>query len=143
MRRLREGIPPRTISLRRVKIDRKVRQLPVVERPRTRADCEDGPRPCPFVACRHNLAVEVTSVGNLLIQFPATTDPDDDEIDFERMPETCALDVAKDGGATLEVAGKNLNLTRERVRQIEMIAMKRVRNGTSKAARKLQNMKGA
>ena len=36
------------------------------------------------------------------------------------MAETCALDVAEKGGITLEDVGEILNLTRERVRQVEM-----------------------
>jgi hypothetical protein len=29
------------------------------ERPRTRADCESGARPCPWVACTHHLLLEI------------------------------------------------------------------------------------
>jgi DNA-directed RNA polymerase sigma subunit (sigma70/sigma32) len=35
------------------------------------------------------------------------------------MTETCALDVADRGGITLEEVGEIMNLTRERVRQVE------------------------
>lgn len=38
---------------------------PGPRRPRTRGDCEDGPRPCPWVGCRYNLMLEVTEAGGL------------------------------------------------------------------------------
>jgi DNA-directed RNA polymerase sigma subunit (sigma70/sigma32) len=36
------------------------------------------------------------------------------------MRETCALDVAEKGGITLEEVGEIMNLTRERIRQVEV-----------------------
>ena len=36
------------------------------------------------------------------------------------MTETCALDVADRGGTTLEEVGAIMNLTRERIRQVEV-----------------------
>lgn len=36
------------------------------------------------------------------------------------LAETCALDVADAGGTTLELVGRLMNLTRERIRQVEM-----------------------
>jgi DNA-directed RNA polymerase sigma subunit (sigma70/sigma32) len=35
------------------------------------------------------------------------------------MTDTCALDIADRGGITLEEVGEIMNLTRERVRQVE------------------------
>jgi DNA-directed RNA polymerase sigma subunit (sigma70/sigma32) len=49
------------------------------------------------------------------------------------LPETCALDVADRGGVTLEEVGGWLNLTRERVRQLEVHALGSKR-GFSEAA---------
>ena len=40
---------------------------------------------------------------------------------------SCALDVAAEGGVTLERVGKILGITRERVRQIERNALARMR----------------
>ena len=49
------------------------------------------------------------------------------------LSETCALDVADRGGVTLEEVGGWLNLTRERVRQLEVHALALLR-GVSEAA---------
>src|SRR5688572_18051569 len=41
------------------------------DRPRTREECRDGPRPCPFVACRHHLYIDVSpSTGTIKLNFP-------------------------------------------------------------------------
>lgn len=40
---------------------------------------------------------------------------------------SCALDVADEGGLTHEAVGRTMNVTRERVRQIEASALVRVR----------------
>ncbi len=76
--------------------------------PRTRGACANGQRPCPWTTCRHHLLAEAR--GRRL----------------EDLAETCALDVADRGGATLEEVGSIMNLTRERIRQIETRAMKRL-----------------
>ena len=98
-------------------------RLTVVEeqRPRTRSDCADVPRPCPWVGCRHNLYLDAKPGGSIQYNFP-DLDPD------EMVPEfSCALDVADLGGLTLEELGNKMNLTRERIRQIEMQAVARLR----------------
>jgi hypothetical protein len=78
-------------------------------RPRTRADCVNGPRPCPWVACKYNLTLDVRR------EEVAVTFPDREPWELR---ETCALDVAARGGATLEEVGALLNISDERVRQI-------------------------
>lgn len=83
------------------------------ERPLTRGDCATAPRPCPFVGCKHNLYLEVNQhTGSIQFNFP--------ELELEELEETCALDVADRDGSTLERVGHVLNLTRERIRQIEV-----------------------
>lgn len=85
-------------------------------RPQTRAECEGGPRPCPFVSCQHHLYLDVSARnGSIKLNFP--------DLEVWDMKETCALDVADRGGATLEDVGGILNLTREAVRQIENRAL--------------------
>lgn len=88
-------------------------------RPRARTECASGERPCPFVSCEHHLYLDVKPrTGAIKVNFP------DVEADhLEELPETCALDVAERGGASLEEVGRHMNLTRERVRQIEARAL--------------------
>jgi hypothetical protein len=110
-----------------VKMLSKVRRLPVVEvdveRPRSRAECEHMERPCPWVGCRWHTFLDVNpSTGTITLNFP-----DVDPGNLDRLPYTCALDVAEHGGAMLEDVGAVLNLTRERVRQIEAGALARIR----------------
>src|SRR5690606_3867534 len=61
-RRKRE-VRARTISVKRMtKRELEIGRLLYPEtdywKPRTRAECVDGPRPCPFVSCRHHLYVD-------------------------------------------------------------------------------------
>jgi len=44
------------------------------------------------------------------------------------MAETCSLDVADRGGITLEDVGAILNLTRERIRQVEVRGLVKIRH---------------
>lgn len=84
-----------------------------VERPRTRAECKDGERPCAFVSCKHHLYLDVSArTGAIKLNFP--------DLEVWEMTETCALDIADRGGATLEEVGAIMNLTRERIRQVEV-----------------------
>jgi hypothetical protein len=92
-----------------------------IARPLTRADCAEGERPCPFVACRHNLFLDVSPKGAIKLNFP---DREPDE-----MLCSCALDVAERGGTTLDEVGVLMNVTRERARQIELEALPRLRSG--------------
>ncbi len=89
-------------------------------RPRSRADCANGPRPCMFVSCKHHLYLDVNpGTGSIKLNFP------DKEI--WEMAETCALDVADRGGITLEEVGGIMNLTRERIRQVETRGLLKLR----------------
>jgi hypothetical protein len=83
------------------------------ERPETRADCVSGARPCPFVSCKHHLYLDVSArTGAIKLNFP--------DLEVWEMTETCALDIADRGGTTLEEVGAIMNLTRERIRQVEV-----------------------
>lgn len=55
-------------------------------RPQTRGDCENGPRPCPFVGCRHHLYLDSTRRGSMKTNFP--------DVDPADMEHTCSLDPA-------------------------------------------------
>jgi hypothetical protein len=84
-----------------------------VQKPRTRAECASGERPCPFVSCKHHLYLDVSArTGAIKLNFP--------DLEVWEMSETCALDVADRGGTTLEEVGAIMNLTRERIRQVEV-----------------------
>jgi hypothetical protein len=83
------------------------------ERPELRSDCVGGARPCPFVSCKHHLYLDVSArTGAIKLNFP--------DLEVWEMSETCALDVADRGGTTLEEVGAIMNLTRERIRQVEV-----------------------
>jgi hypothetical protein len=93
------------------------------KRPKTRADCVNSPRPCLFVSCKHNLYLDVNpETGSVKLNFP------DKEI--TELPYTCALDVAEKGGITLEEVGEIMNLTRERIRQVETQGLLKLREAT-------------
>lgn len=83
-----------------------------VIRPKTRGDCEGGVRPCPFVSCRYNLYLDVNPhTGALKLNFP--------HLEPDQISESCSLDIADLEGRTLDEVGEVMNLTRERVRQIQ------------------------
>ena len=86
------------------------------ERPADREDCRFGARPCMYVACRFHLYLDVNPrTGSIKFNFPGK--------EVHELEETCALDVAERGGITLEEVGGLMNLTRERVRQLEAEAL--------------------
>lgn len=80
-------------------------------RPQTRGECPIE-RPCPWVSCRHHLYLDVDeATGSIKLNFP--------DLEPEEMVESCSLDVADRGGASLAEAGAAMNVTRERTRQLE------------------------
>lgn len=88
--------------------------------PLSRDECRDTERPCPFVSCRFHLFLDVDPKrGSIKINFPDLLD-DDDTPRLEEMLETCALDMMDRGGVTLEALAEIMNMTRERIRQIEL-----------------------
>ncbi len=92
------------------------------ERPRERAECRNGARPCLYVSCRYHLYLDVNPMtGSIKINFP-------DKEPWE-LEDTCALDVAERGGITLEEVGEIMNLTRERIRQVEVSGLDKLRQG--------------
>jgi len=116
-RKRRSRARARTISIRRLsktELNRGRQLYPEIDywKPRSRADCVDMERPCPYVSCKYHLYIDVHPVrGSIKVNFP--------DVDVWEMTETCALDVADRGGITLEEVGEIMNLTRERVRQVE------------------------
>jgi hypothetical protein len=102
----------------------KLKALVATNIPRTRSECENGPRPCPHVSCRYNLYLDVQRNGTISVNFP--------HISPEDMPpsRSCALDMAE-SARTLEQVGEAMNLTRERIRTIETSALLKIRRALS------------
>jgi len=123
---------PKTMSRREMLRDQRRREragdvveIAAYERPKTRAECQNGLRPCLFVACKHHLYLDVNpETGSIKVNFP-------DKEPWE-LEDTCALDVAERGGITLEEVGEILNLTRERVRQVEVAGLQRLKDESAK-----------
>ncbi len=78
-----------------------------VERPKTRGDCIDGPRPCPWVSCRFNNYLDVSPRGSIKLNFP---DREPAEVPADK---SCALDIADQfpGGAPLPVVQAAIGLS--------------------------------
>lgn len=121
IRRRRRRTRPRSKTIAMKRLTREELRLgalmfpPVddVSRPRTRAECRGEARPCPWVACKFHLYLDVNpETGSIKINFP--------DLEPWDMKDTCSLDVAERGGITLEEVGEILNLTRERIRQVEV-----------------------
>ncbi len=119
--RRKRDVRARTISVKRMtKRELEIGRLLYPEeelwKPRTRAECAEGPRPCPFVSCKYHLFVDVSPrTGAIKLNFP--------DLEVWDLAESCSLDVADKGGTTLEDVGAIMNLTRERIRQVEVKAL--------------------
>lgn len=110
-----EVVPRKRLSARRLTVLSVDAPQTFYWRPGTRADCENVPRPCPYVSCRHHLYLDVRDNGNIRLNFP--------DIEPQDMTESCSLDVADRGAHSLDSTMGYLNVTRERVRQIERVGM--------------------
>ena len=123
----------KTIAMRRVSREERAEVTRILEevesiRPRTREDCRTAERPCPYVSCKYHLYLDVnTETGSIKINFP--------DLEVWELPETCALDVADRGGITLEDVGELLNLTRERIRQVEVLGLEKLRGSYEQGTR--------
>ena len=94
-----------------------------IPRPTTRAECKEEARPCPWVACKHHLYLDINpETGSIKINFP--------DLEPWELNHTCALDVAERGGITLEEVGEIMNLTRERIRQVEVRGLLKLKMGS-------------
>lgn len=134
------GREPTTISLKEMSRDARRRRLLfsdlvaseaaeyhelTVDKPKVRGQCMDGVGefnggPCPYVSCQHHLYLDVNDeTGSLKLNFPTK--------EVDELEETCSLRVADRGGITLEETGAYMNLTRERIRQVETQALLKLR----------------
>ena len=92
-----------------------------IPRPRTRGDCEGGYRPCPWISCSQHLFIDVNpDNGSIKLNHPG--------LEPWELAETCALDLADRGGATLEEVGRLVGVTRERIRQCEVKIVAKLRD---------------
>ncbi len=85
-------------------------------RPRTRAECVDSERPCPFVSCRYHLAIDVDPATGEIVA----------ERELEGLTETCVLDVADRDGASLDVVGAAIGSDRTTLQKTEQRALERL-----------------
>jgi hypothetical protein len=122
--RVRRRQRARTISIKRLskrELERGRALYPEIDywKPQKRSDCADGPRPCPYVSCKHHLYVDVHPVrGSIKLNFP--------DLEVQEMVETCSLDVAERGGLTFEDVAELMNITWHRVQQIQQHALDQV-----------------
>lgn len=126
--RLRSARPrevrPAVIGVREDKHTRRLLSLVASDdphpggRPQTRAECVDGPRPCPYVSCRFNLYLDVEPNGVVRLNFP--------DLEAEEMKESCALDVADRGALSVDHIAPLMNITHTCVWQIEVRAVTRL-----------------
>ena len=115
-RRHRRSVRARTVPIkkltRKIIADGAAKYPEVFDRPRTRADCIDGPRPCPYVACKYNLFLDINpDTGSIKFNFP--------DLAPSEMGDSCVLDAASRGGMTLDHIAIATNVSRERIRQLE------------------------
>jgi hypothetical protein len=119
-RRQRRRTRPRSMTIAMKRLTREemrqgalLAQYMDYDRPKSRCQCATAVRPCAFVSCKHHLYLDVNpETGSIKLNFP--------HLEVWEMEQTCALDVAERGGITLEEVGEILNLTRERIRQVEV-----------------------
>lgn len=117
-------IAPKKLSREEMRVAALFTSPESADRPQHRKNCSSGPRPCPWVSCKYHLYLDVNpETGSIKLNFP------DKEV--WEMTNTCALDVADKGGITLEDVGNILNLTRERIRQVEVRGLQKLRLHTN------------
>ena len=89
------------------------------EKPRRRSEC-GADRPCPYVSCRYHLYLDAKG-PSVRLNFP--------HFEPATMPWSCVLDEVQafPDGMTLELIGERMNITRERVRQLEGMILEKLR----------------
>ena len=89
--------------------------------PGGREECRDGPRPCPYVHCKHHLWLVLATdrLGHRLMR-PAVSTVEPHSLT------TCALDVAERERTARQI-GELLGITERRVQQIVKAALDKLR----------------
>lgn len=140
--------PPAALVESRAEEPAPAPEPPPLPRPRTRGECVDGPRPCPWVSCRHHLlldiSVPVVRPPSLVLaradrarlsEYAAASLVrawiNDAAAELDRMPETCALDVADRGAMASERVAELIGVSRQRVDQIGADGLAKLRESLS------------
>jgi Sigma-70, region 4 len=120
-RRKSKTLNPASVTSNELYALRRLSKLPRHWRPSWRGQCEGSKgKVCPYVSCKHHLYLDVDPhTGSIKLNFP--------DLEVWDLEYCCVLDVAEQGGWTLEEAGAAMNLTRERARQLELEGLKRLR----------------
>jgi hypothetical protein len=94
----------------------------LLQRPKTRAECKGGPRPCPWVSCSFHRYLSVNpNNGAIWLNCP-------DVLPWE-MEDSCLLDLVESGeGLTLAEVGRLQHLSKERMRQVEKVSLEKLRD---------------
>lgn len=92
-------------------------------RPKTRADCRRVPRPCPYVGCFYNNYLEIQLRDGVPVIRRTHPGTEPENVDPKK---SCLLDLTDLGPLTLDAVGDVLGLTRERIRQNEQDALKKI-----------------
>jgi hypothetical protein len=105
-----------------------------LERPRTYSDClrlrlGSEHRPCPFVSCEHHLMLQVIN-GKVYLNHG--TD------DIDKLPYTCAAYEASGDTLTLEAIAQRLDISKERVRQLQNEAIGKLKDGRQEPLREFE-----
>jgi len=93
--------------------------------PAHRKDCRVAARPCPWVRCKWHLYLTTQGEDRAKRQGCRRNRLHGKEL--WEIPRTCVLDIADQGGATLEEVGRIIGVSRERIRQIEEHALRQLR----------------
>lgn len=94
-------------------------------RPRTRGECAEHARPCPWVGCRHHLYRPSTRTASVW-RTPRGLVPADEVPEMlATEPATCILDLA-DGEKSGDEIAEIMGITRTRVNQIIISAITRI-----------------
>lgn len=102
------------------------KMLPLWAQPRTREECSEVPRPCPYESCRHHLEVDHDRARR--IRASGLGRPTDLPAAVRRHDygQSCSLDLADEGARTLEEVGEVMGISREAVRLIEERALSKL-----------------
>lgn len=89
-------------------------------RPRVYADCADHQGPCPWVACRHNIFLDVNPrTGKISFRYP--------NVELEDLGETCSLRLAALGSRGVSEVSKILNVAQPIVSMTFAAALAKLR----------------